>query len=42
MSDIEYECWYSIWAAYARWAVQQHIRPMNWLAYGRALGLQVP
>jgi hypothetical protein len=41
MTDTEYECWYAIWAAYGRWAMQQQIRPINWLAYGHALGLLV-
>jgi hypothetical protein len=42
MSDVEYECRETIWRAYLRWAVQSTQPRLNWLAYGRALGLEVP
>lgn len=39
MSDIEYECLWSIAQAYAEWRMQHHLRPLGLLAYQRALGL---
>ena len=43
MSDIEYACRESLWYAYAQWWwAQSRGGRCEWLAYGWALGLEVP
>ena len=41
MSAIEEACRWTIVYAYAAWKMGQGIRPLNMIAYARALGLDV-
>jgi len=42
MSDIEHDCRWRLAEAYMGWCLAQGMKLLNWVAYCRALGLDVP
>jgi hypothetical protein len=41
MSRIERQCRLTIWMGYVCWAFGHGVRPINGVAYARALGLEI-